>query len=85
VEAIAFHHQPHHSETDGFCPLDAVHAANVIEHKIQSDLPPSSLPRFDTTHLMKKGLVGREPAWSKLAAHLLALTHGEELAHPLAA
>jgi putative nucleotidyltransferase with HDIG domain len=86
VQAIGFHHQPHRSEETEFCPLDGVHAADVIEHEIQEDLPSASLPRLDVPSLLKKGLAGREQSWSDLARSLFISAPADDtLERPLAA
>lgn len=68
VEAVAFHHQPELSSCDGFCPLAAVHVADVLVH--QAGVFGSSFlietRRFDLGFLARAGLTDRLDVWKKL-------------------
>ncbi len=66
VEAVVMHHSPSDSGVTAFCPLTAVHVANMLAH---DDLPPGLevfLARLDKTHLTNTGLMDRVEAWRAL-------------------
>jgi putative nucleotidyltransferase with HDIG domain len=69
VEAVAWHHRPSNCPSEEFAPLGAVHAANVISHRLhQADIiaGPSQL---DDEYLERFHLSERLPAWTAASAH----------------
>ncbi len=74
VEAVALHHFPIRFLSKGFCPLTAVHAANAIEHEINSDKPGANEvvgPAVDTNYLTELGLADRIDVWRDLCKEKL--------------
>lgn len=66
VEAVAFHHNPSESTNEGFTPLTAVHAANVLQHnQFPADETPVR-PNWDDNYLNHIGFSDRTEAWSSL-------------------
>ncbi|MCF7765328.1 MAG: HDOD domain-containing protein [Verrucomicrobia bacterium] len=62
VEAVAFHHAPNESETGGFTPLTAVHAANVLVQNAGASHTGSALPEIDHAYLKR---IDRASAFEK--------------------
>jgi hypothetical protein len=62
VEAVALHHYPTKFFSQNFCPLTAVHAANIFEHE-HSVRGVSGPPPFDMAYLTAMGLAKRVPVW----------------------
>lgn len=74
VEAVALHHFPIRFLSKGFCPLTAVHAANAIEHEINTDKPGSKdvvQPAVDLNYLTELGLADRLDPWRDLCKEKL--------------
>jgi len=61
VEAVAWHHRPGECLTPGFCPLTAVHAADVLT---EDGLGETDM---DLDYLSRLGLVERVPVWQEMA------------------
>ncbi len=62
LEAVAHHHNPTRLLADSFCPLAAVHAANVIAHEQQPG--PDGLRRVvDLNYLASLGLAVKLEHW----------------------
>jgi HD-like signal output (HDOD) protein len=72
VEAVAFHHQPSHSEAATLGPLTAVHVANVLAHEISPAKLAGCEPKFDLDYLGSLGLTNRLNAWREQATKLFA-------------
>jgi HD-like signal output (HDOD) protein/ActR/RegA family two-component response regulator len=53
VEAVALHHAPKRFAGQGFTPLTAVHAANVIEHQARRD-PAIAVPAEVDMHYLRE-------------------------------
>lgn len=64
IEAVAFHHRPAESGNNGFSPLTAVHAANVLRHERSLGTPSI---RWDDEYLNALGLRLRRDHWTHLA------------------
>lgn len=71
VEAVALHHFPIRFLSKHFCPLTAVHAANVIEHEIQAEAKDSLIAAADANYLAELGLAERMDAWRDLCKEKL--------------
>lgn len=71
VEAVALHHFPIRFLSKQFCPLTAVHAANVIEHEIQAESKDSLIAAADSNYLTELGLVERMDVWRDLCKEKL--------------
>jgi HD-like signal output (HDOD) protein len=74
VEAVALHHFPIRFLSKGFCPLTAVHAANVIEQEIAAGNPESSkavIAAVDQNYLAELGLDGQMDKWRDLCREKL--------------
>ncbi len=69
VEAVAFHHQPDHCPAPSFCPAVAVHAADVIYHRLQPDLQCIP-PALNLAYLEQAGVVDRFDSWVELCEPL---------------
>ncbi len=65
VEAIALHHHPIKMVSSGFSPLTAVHAANVIDHSLQTHNP---VLRLDWPYIADLGLSDQVVCWRELCA-----------------
>lgn len=70
VEAVALHHFPIRFMSKGFCPLTAVHVANVIEHEITSGKPADGsapvIAQVDQNYLTELGLAEQMDNWRDL-------------------
>ena len=60
VEAVALHHHPACLLSDGFCPLTAVHVANILE---QAPTLERARERLDLCYLDGLALVDRVDVW----------------------
>ena len=70
VEAVAYHHQPHHSPNKEFSPLTAVHAANVLRHgQYPGDSAPACLD-WDGVYVDDLGIADRLDDWEAVANNL---------------
>jgi putative nucleotidyltransferase with HDIG domain len=63
VQAVAYHHTPLEARTSEFSALTAVHAANAIQHSIDSSDAEDDEPIFDTRYLEQIGQLEKVPAW----------------------
>jgi putative nucleotidyltransferase with HDIG domain len=63
VEAVALHHHPARNINRQFCPLTAVHVANVIEHQNAGTESPGPAMVVDEPYLEWIGINDRLPAW----------------------
>jgi HD-like signal output (HDOD) protein len=72
IEAVAFHHQPAKSLTRDFCPVTAVHVANVIEHELRGDRSGDDAPgdAFDRDYLREVGAADRVDVWRAICARV---------------
>ncbi len=66
VEAVLLHHTPSASGATSFCPLTAVHVANVLAHEHLLPGSKSFLARLDSVHLTSAGLMDRVDSWRAL-------------------
>ena len=66
VEAVALHHLPARFLSKTFCPLTAVHAANVLEHELRPDLQGLPVAALDQNYLSELGLGQRWEHWRDL-------------------
>lgn len=71
VEAVALHHFPIRFLSKQFCPLTAVHAANVIEHEIQAESKDSLIAAADSNYLTELELAERMDTWRDLCKEKL--------------
>ena len=71
VEAVALHHFPIRFLSKQFCPLTAVHAANVIEHEVQAEAKDSLVAAADSNYLTELGLAERMDTWRDLCKEKL--------------
>jgi HD-like signal output (HDOD) protein len=69
VEAVAYHHRPALSVTDGFGPLAAVHAANALLAEVQPGIVDDG-PELDLAWLTALGLDERLPTWREKISKL---------------
>lgn len=60
VQAIAFHHRPSHLPQGEFCPLAAVHLADVFEHKLRVLNHGYLQPELDPAYMEILGLSQQE-------------------------
>ena len=63
VEALALHHHPSRFLSKQFCPLAAVHVANVLEHERRAETDGPALPQVDLGYLAELGLQERVEGW----------------------
>lgn len=63
VEAIAFHHQPQDCVHRDFCPLTAVHAADALQHDMNSGENNTPDLQIDTEYLKALGLLDKLDDW----------------------
>ncbi len=69
VGAVAFHHQLDHYPSPSFCPAVAVHAADVIYHRLRPDhqsVPPS----LNLAYLEQAGISDHFGSWLELCETL---------------
>ena len=66
VESVAWHHEPGLHLERGFCPLTAVHVANVLARGGEASARESNCSQIDMEYLAQAGLTGRLPVWSSL-------------------
>ncbi|KMP10939.1 hypothetical protein UR09_04785 [Candidatus Nitromaritima sp. SCGC AAA799-A02] len=64
VEAVVYHQFPSQCKKSGFSPLTAVHVANILEHRAESDQHQSNA-QIDEKHLKELGLLDRLSEWEK--------------------
>lgn len=64
VEAVAWHHRPLDCASPDYCPLGAVHAADVIEHRLHPADAAGGTTDPDAPYLERFGLASRLPAWT---------------------
>lgn len=64
VEAVALHHYPSQLSERGFCPLTAVHVADVLAHEFgpQRNKPPAPV-EIDVNYLQSLGMEERVETW----------------------
>lgn len=74
AEAAAFHHNPADVDTEGFSPLTAVYAANMLTHELDSWEPgrDKDVP-IDDEYLCKSGLSERLAIWRQSCLDTLAV------------
>jgi HD-like signal output (HDOD) protein/ActR/RegA family two-component response regulator len=70
VEAVALHHRPSQSATDGMSPLAALHVANALHVRSQAHGPDVD-ETIDAAFLEKIGRLGRLEAWTKICGEIL--------------
>ena len=63
VEAVALHHNPRRLAGQGFHPLTAVHAANILDHEMTLDESVLIPTPINTGYLTELGLSHREEVW----------------------
>jgi HD-like signal output (HDOD) protein len=68
VEAVALHHHPARFFSKTFCPLTAVHAANSIEHELNTQANGMTVQAVDLNYLTELGLEERYASWRDLCA-----------------
>ena len=71
VEAVAFHHSPSQSDHSEFGPLAAVHAANVLDHRLSFAGSPEETSGLDHDYLTRIGAQTRLADWQRAAGRLL--------------
>ena len=64
VESVAWHHTPAKSGVNGFTPLTAVHAANVLVHRRDQKQNEYPVPEIDSNYMDSIGLLDRVSAWA---------------------
>ena len=67
LEGIAFHHTPSRHPGERFCPLTAVHVANVLDHEANSGSASVHGSQLDNPYLARVGCENRLAAWKDLA------------------
>jgi HD-like signal output (HDOD) protein len=65
VEAVAWHHQPAHSQPASFSALIAVHAADYYDNHFHAHPASGAASGMDETLLTKIGLQRQLPSWEK--------------------
>jgi len=63
VEAVAFHHRPGQFAAEGFSPVAAVHAADVLAYETVANKSPFRPPTLDHEFLKSHGLEERSQLW----------------------
>jgi HD-like signal output (HDOD) protein len=66
VEAVALHHYPARLFSKSFCPLVAVHAANIFEHQTHPNAQEPGAQAVDLEYLKDLGCGERAEGWRKL-------------------
>ncbi len=66
LEAVAFHHRPQAAEEHLFSPLDAVYAANILQHQQPGTPEAAPCADWDVAYLDKQGLSGHIPKWQAI-------------------
>ncbi len=66
VDAVAFHHDPMHSDTEGFSALTAVHVANELIHGFMAGIPEEVASGVCGDYLAREGLTHRLAAWQAI-------------------
>ena len=64
VEAVARHHHPSESPAPDYCPLGAVHVADVIEHEVHPDNAIGVSSGADAPYLERFGVAARLLEWT---------------------
>ncbi len=68
LEAVAWHHRPIQFSSRQFCPLTAVHVANVLDHQEALQRKGEQAPtNLDSDYLAELGLVERLASWQQAA------------------
>jgi len=67
VEAVAFHHEPAKCPHSGFCPLTAVHIANVLENGTRPNASMTLDDDLDGEYLARLGLPSSKEHWQEVA------------------
>jgi len=70
VQAVAWHHAPGHAAVSGFCPLIAVHVAEVYGYRLHPDPEMGQPPALDEQLLAQLGLRERAAIWWKVCEEL---------------
>jgi putative nucleotidyltransferase with HDIG domain len=68
VEAVAFHHRPSRSYSQGVAVLTAVHAANALVLEAASSPDDTTISRLDESYIEQLGLAEHVPGWRELVA-----------------
>jgi hypothetical protein len=68
---VALHHYPARFLSKQFCPLTAVHVANVLEHEIHKESNPLPLSTVDASYLAELQVADRLDAWRDLCQEKL--------------
>ena len=68
VEAVAFHHRPATTITNSFCPLTAVHVADVLtcEPEQSEEFTVYACQEIDQAYLDRIGLTDRHGDWAEI-------------------
>jgi HD-like signal output (HDOD) protein/CheY-like chemotaxis protein len=69
VEAVALHHNPRRLNGQGFHPLTAVHAANILDHDLTMDESVLIPTPINAVYLADLGLTHREEVWRRRCIH----------------
>jgi len=83
VEAVAWHHRPSVCPSRQFCPLGAVHVANVIEHEAHPTDIVGEASHIDEPYLSSVQLAWKYPAWKAACLDAVGEGLGEGLAAKL--
>jgi len=67
IEAVAFHHQPMKCMADGFGPLTAVYAANILVNEAQTSCGITYSLDIDVDYLEHLGVADQLPKWRDMA------------------
>lgn len=78
IEALALHHHPSRFLSEGFCPMTAVHVANVLEHEVQPDANAAAVSQVDLEYLKEKDFDDRLDTWREIAENLAPRNTGED-------
>lgn len=65
VECVSYHHHPNRTLENGFSPLTAVHAANVLAYALDKEAVAGRRPDFDFDYLARVGKAGRVGSWQE--------------------
>ena len=76
VQAVAWHHTPGRSAVSAFCPVIAVHVAEVYGYQFHPDPELNDPPALDEELLVQLGLRARTTVWWKACVELN--TRGEQ-------
>ncbi len=75
VEAVAWHHRPSESDSESLCPLGAVHAANVIEHRLHGADTIAAASEYDEAYLDRHQARSELASWDAACAQADAGVH----------